>query len=161
MVHTCDCAAQELPSMVNRHRNRFSAPPFVTIDSDESPPSPPPQPRYPKRNQSPTSIVVIYPSYEPPTSDYHPPNSPVEPPNSSDNQDCISPQSNLHVQQPTKLRPSIRTPSPPGNGVEPHSAQHRTRTRQQPPLTGQIGHIECSDEDTSMEQRPPRLSKLN
>ncbi|TYH76747.1 hypothetical protein ES332_D04G108400v1 [Gossypium tomentosum] len=45
MVRTRERMTQEPPSAVNRCQNCFSAPPFVTIDSDKSPHSSSPQPR--------------------------------------------------------------------------------------------------------------------
>ncbi|PPE00029.1 hypothetical protein GOBAR_DD02950 [Gossypium barbadense] len=90
MVRTRERAAQEPPSAVNQRRNDFSTPPFVTIDSDESPPPPPPQPRPTRRNHSPTLIAIVYPPYEPSISDYHSPNNPNESPDSSDNHDHLS-----------------------------------------------------------------------
>ncbi|PPD86030.1 hypothetical protein GOBAR_DD17031 [Gossypium barbadense] len=91
MVRTRDREAQEPPSVVNRRQHCFSAPTFVTIDSDESPPSSPPQLRRPRRNCSPTPIAVVYPPHEPPVSTDHPSSSPVEPLHSSNSQDRSSP----------------------------------------------------------------------
>ncbi|PPD93939.1 hypothetical protein GOBAR_DD09040 [Gossypium barbadense] len=136
MVRTNDRAAQEPPSVVNRRQHHFSAPPFGTIDSDKSPLSPLLQPRCPRRNCSPTPIVVVYPPHEPPNSADHPPNSPVEPPNSSDSQDRLSPRPNVHTHQPTQPGPSRRISRPLNDGAKPHSTQRRTRGRQQPPLAG-------------------------
>ncbi|TYH59549.1 hypothetical protein ES332_D08G229200v1 [Gossypium tomentosum] len=136
MVRTNDRAAQEPPSVVNRRQHHFSAPPFGTIDSDKSPPSPLLQPRRPRRNCSPTPIVVVYPPHEPPNSADHPPNSPVEPPNSSDSQDRLSPRPNVHTHQPTQPGPSRRISRPPNDGAKPHSTERRTRGRQQLPLAG-------------------------
>ncbi|KAL1102941.1 hypothetical protein V6Z11_D05G402300 [Gossypium hirsutum] len=136
MVRTRDHAAQEPPSAVNRRQHRFSAPTFVTIDSDESPPSSPPEPRRPRRNCSLTPIAVVYPPHEPPVSTDHPSNSPVEPPHSSSSQDRSSPRPNIHARQSSQRRPSRRTPQSPNDGAEPHSTQRQTRGRQQSPLVG-------------------------
>ncbi|PPD96888.1 hypothetical protein GOBAR_DD06089 [Gossypium barbadense] len=108
MVRTRDRAVHEPLSIINRRRNRFTTPPFVTIHSHESSLSLPPQPHRPRRNRRLTLITVVYLPYEPLVSADHPPNSPVEPPNSSDNQDRLSLQLNVHAHQPIQPRPSRR-----------------------------------------------------
>lgn len=115
MLRTRERAAHEPPSIINRWRNWFTAPPFVTIDSDESPPSLPPQLHRPRRNRSPTPIAVVYPPHEPPVSADLLSNSPVEPPNSSDSQDRTSPRPNVYAHQTTQPGPSRRTPRSPND----------------------------------------------
>ncbi|PPD72527.1 hypothetical protein GOBAR_DD30577 [Gossypium barbadense] len=138
MVRTRDRAAQEPPSVVNRRQRRFSAPTFVAIDSDESPPSLPPQPHRSRRNRSPTPIAIVYPPHEQPVSADHPSNNPVEPPHSSNSQDRSSSRPNVHARQLSQPRPSRGTPRSPNDSAEPHSTQIQTRGHQQPPLAGSL-----------------------